>query len=254
MKKGLIIFDIDGTIVDSPWQKLPSHKMIESFKEVSKYYYVSPATGRPWSFAKDIIEALEITDPCIVAGWTQIRSATGQVLWQADIGKNALKQVLDILSTYDKRSLIFNDYTEDDYLQDRWIKSHEIDSDMPIYFLESAFVPDEDSEALQSSIDAIEGISCSMVVAQRKWKRDIHITRDDATKEFAIARLLDVLSIDKSSTIGIWDGYNDIHLFAAVGKKIAMWNAVPELKKHADLVIWTVHEDAVADYFYNLSK
>ncbi len=254
MKKGLIIFDIDGTIVDSPWQKLPSQKMIESFKKVSRHYYISPATGRPWSFAKDIIESLGIIDPCIVAGWTQICSSTGQVLWQADITKDSLKQALDILGTYEKHSLLFNDYAEDDYLQDRWIKSHEIDRDKPIYFLESIFVPDGDSEVLQANIAAIEGIACSMVVAQRWGTRDLHITRDDATKEFAIARLLDILSIDKSNTIGIWDGYNDIHLFAAVEKKIAMWNAVPELKKHADLIIGTVHEDAVADFFHSLSS
>lgn len=67
MKKGLIIFDIDGTIVDSPEQKLPTEKMISAFEKTQEHYYISPATGRSWSFAKAIIKTLGITHPCIVA-------------------------------------------------------------------------------------------------------------------------------------------------------------------------------------------
>ena len=42
------------------------------------------------------------------------------------------------------------------------------------------------------------------------------------------------------------DGYNDFPLLMASGLKIAMGNAVPELKEIADFVAPTVEEDGVA--------
>lgn len=72
-------------------QKLPTTRMIVSFRRKDAQYYLSAATGRPWSFAKDIIEKLT-KDPCIVAGGTQIRSSDGKVLWQCDIPEEALQK------------------------------------------------------------------------------------------------------------------------------------------------------------------
>lgn len=52
--------------------------------------------------------------------------------------------------------------------------------------------------------------------------------------------------------IGIGDGANDIHLFNAVGLKVAMGNAVPSLKEKADIVIGHVTDDGLAQYFEDL--
>jgi hydroxymethylpyrimidine pyrophosphatase-like HAD family hydrolase len=43
-------------------------------------------------------------------------------------------------------------------------------------------------------------------------------------------------------------GYNDFHIFNAVGKKVAVANAVPELKALADEVIDDVTSDPVTRY------
>jgi|GEM_PF-5597886 len=53
-------------------------------------------------------------------------------------------------------------------------------------------------------------------------------------------------NIDPASVIGIGDGENDIGLFEAVGLKLAMGNAVPELKAIADEVIPSLDENGVA--------
>jgi len=252
MKSKAIIFDIDGTVVDSAVQKSPTSRTIEAFRKASSDYYLSAATGRPWSFAKNIIDSLT-ADPCIVAGGTQIRSADGSVLWQCDIPHESLKLVLNILEDYSGHSLLFNDYEESAYLEDKGVKVSELNLDETIYFLETIFVPDEDAVELKNKLDKVDGITCTMVTAQRLNTRDLHITHQFATKEHAITELLKILQVDVDKTIGFGDGHNDLHLFAGVKTKVAMGNAVPELKAEADIVIGSVKDDGLAEYLETLA-
>ena len=251
INKKAIIFDIDGTVVDSPTQKLPTERMIASFRNIDDRYHLSAATGRPWSFAKDIIGKLTM-DPCIVAGGTQIRSSNGEVLWQCDIPKDSLQKVLVILNDYPKHSLLSNDYEEPAYLENQGVKVADLNLNEKLYFLETIFVPDEDAVELKNKLDQVEGITCTMVTAQRPGTRDLHITNEFATKEHAITELLKILQVDVDQTIGIGDGHNDLHLFAGVRTKVAMGNAVPELKAEADTVIGNVQEDGLAEYLESL--
>ncbi len=52
--------------------------------------------------------------------------------------------------------------------------------------------------------------------------------------------------LDPQHVLGIGDGENDLGLFAAVGRRLAMGNAVPALKAQADAVIPSVAADGVA--------
>ncbi|MCA9324056.1 HAD family phosphatase [Candidatus Saccharibacteria bacterium] len=249
--KKLFIFDIDGTVVDSPEQKLPTGRMVAAFEKAKDNYIMSAATGRPWSFAKDIIQSLT-TDPCIVAGGTQIRAADGTILWQCDISDESLEQVLDILGSYEGHSLLFNDYEEAAYLDDKGVSVKELDRTQPIYFLETIFVPEENAYDLKDKLEEIDGITCTMVVAQKPGMKDLHITNEFATKEHAVAELLKIVQIDVDETTGVGDGHNDLHLFTAVKNKVAMGNAVPELKAEADIVIGDVKDDGLAEYLEQL--
>jgi hydroxymethylpyrimidine pyrophosphatase-like HAD family hydrolase len=49
MKQKAIIFDIDGTVVDSPEQKMPSRRVVEAFNKKREEYFLCAATGRPWT-------------------------------------------------------------------------------------------------------------------------------------------------------------------------------------------------------------
>ena len=91
-----------------------------------------------------------------------------------------------------------------------------------------------------------------MVVAQKPGTRDIHVINAAATKEHTIGELLKLLDIKKEHTIGIGDGYNDIHLFNAVNHKVAVGNAVPELKQMADEIVESSSNDGMALYLQAL--
>ena len=68
-----------------------------------------------------------------------------------------------------------------------------------------------------------------------------------ASKGNALQALADHLGIRKEETACIGDGENDLPMFQAAGLKIAMGNAVPELKKAADIITGTNDRDGAAE-------
>lgn len=252
MKNRAIIIDLDGTVVNSPLQKKPSKELVTATEVLSDLYYVCAATGRAWSFAKNILKHLRLKDPCIIAGGTTICDpVSGEILWQKIIKRKALENVIDIMREYPKYKIIFNDYTEQDYLHGGILPA-KFKFPGEVYFLEQIFIPDEVAIELTRKLSVINGVTCTMVLAQRKGFRDLHITNDQATKEHSIEILLSMLRVNKQNTIGIGDGHNDLHLFASVNYKVAMGNAVSELKLAADEIIGNVKNDGLVDYFKSL--
>lgn len=254
MKNQAIIFDVDGTAIDSPRQKLPSHTLVEGIQRLEKSYYFSAATGRVWSFAKPVLKALQLKDPCIISAGTQICDPqTGEILWQKNITEQSLSEVIELFKKNPEYKLLYNDGTEEDYFQGG-VSPKDFASNEPVYFLEQVFVPDTIAQEIYKKLNEVKGVTCVMVVAQKTGCRDLHIVNSNATKEQAIAELLGILKISKENTIGIGDGHNDVHLFNATHYKVAMGNAVPELKVLADKVIDTVANDGMANYLKSFDK
>jgi len=252
MKTKAIIFDLDGTAIDSPIQKLPSKKLITALENLRGKFFLCAATGRCWTFAKDVIQRLNLEDLCIISGGTQICDPkTGEIVWQKDITPQALEQVIKIFSENGEQKLIYNDYTEDDYFNGG-IYPRDFDLTQRVNWLSQSFVPDVIAINLHKKLDEIEGITCVVLVSQRFGCRDLHIVNAEATKEYAITELLNRLGVKKEFAIGIGDGHNDLHLFNSVGTKIAMSNAVDDLKKVADKIIGDVKDDGLAEYFTSL--
>lgn len=251
MKKA-IIFDLDGTVIDSPLQKLPSKAIVNIIDRLKDKYYFCAATGRAWSFAKPVLQALNLRNPCIVSAGTQICDpVSGKIMWQKVLEEKSLYKAIEILNQYPKYKLLQNDSTEKDYLYGGVFPKNFI-AQTPVYFLEQIFVPDAVAKEVYAKMNKIEGITCVMVVAQKPSCRDLHIINSSATKEHTIAQLLKLMNIKKGNTIGIGDGYNDVHLFNAVNYKIAMGNSVPELKEMADEIIGSVKKDGMTEYLQSL--
>lgn len=252
MKSQAIIFDLDGTAIDSPGQKLPSDRLIQATKNLEQDYFLCAATGRCWTYGKAVIQGLGLQDLCIISGGTQICDPrTGEVVWQKDIEPQALAKVIEIFSENGDQKLIFNDYTEDDYFNGG-VLPKDFDVNQKVNWLSQSFVPDALALELHAKLIAVEGITCVMVVSQKPGCRDLHIVHERATKEHAISELLYRLGVEKQNSIGIGDGHNDMHLFNAVGQKVAMGNAVADLKAAADQVIGEVQNEGLAEYFESL--
>lgn len=254
MKTKALIFDIDGTAINSPEQKSPSQRLINAIRVVEDKFYVCAATGRVWPFVEHIIRALKLTDPCIISGGTQIiNPVTEEILWQADMQKADCEAALKIMQQYPDYLIIYNEYTEDDYLHGG-TPPDEVKLNHPVYILEQKFIPASIGPEIIAKLSMVEGVSCTLVTAQKPDMVDIHVTSRGATKEHTIGRLLEIIKMNKADTLGFGDGHNDIHLFNAVGYKVAMDNAEKELKEMADEIIGHVADDSLAEYLEKLAK
>jgi Cof subfamily protein (haloacid dehalogenase superfamily) len=74
----------------------------------------------------------------------------------------------------------------------------------------------------------------------------LEITVKGITKGRALVALRESLSIDQDEVVAIGDSFNDLPMFEAAGYRIAMGNAVPELKARADWVTTTNDDGGVA--------
>lgn len=172
-------------------------------------------------------------------------------MWQTSIEPADLQSALAVLLRYPDYNVLYNDYREDDYLYGG-VSPTDLHITHSVYFLEQIFIPQNKSAEIVAELSRIEGLACTLVAAQRLGYHDIHITDRNATKEHAVAELLHMLALERKQATGIGDGHNDIHLFKAVEQRIAMDNAVKELKNAADLVIGSVQDDGLAEYLEKL--
>lgn len=252
--KKVVVFDLDGTAVDSPRQKLPSARLKNAVKQLSKSYRLCAATGRPWSYASPVLQYLGLTEPCIISGGTQLCDpASGKVVWQSNLVARAVKHVAAILKAYPELGglgckALINDYDEHDHFNGGTL-AHELELGQSVHMMTLVFVPDAIAPSLYAKLSSVPGISCSLAVAQATGCKDIHITIRDATKEHAVGRVLNLHGVGPEAAIGIGDGHNDLHLFNAVSHRVAMGNAVDELKSNADQVIGHVSDDGLATFF-----
>lgn len=254
MKYKAIITDLDGTAVDSPRVKLASERLATAVLRLEELgVRVCAATGRAPTFAKIMLESMNLHGPAIVAGGTKIIDpTTGEDLWVCGLSGqqlSAIKQKAQHLSY----GFLWNDSTEEDYLSGGW-KIDLLHEDEEVYFFEICFVPDNKLQGVIRQLEGIAGVAVTVVVAQKPGTYDLHITNKAATKEHAIYELEKIIGVDKADMIGIGDGHNDLHLYDAVGYKVAMDNAVPELKQAADKIIGSVQEDGLAVYFEEVAK
>jgi HAD superfamily hydrolase (TIGR01484 family) len=254
MKKKVLLFDLDGTALDSPVQKLPTERLVRALQHVMADYYVCAATGRVWSFVKPILEELKLTDLCIISGGTQLcNPTTGEIVWQCNIDQNDLERVVAIARQFPNQKLVYNDHTDDDYLHGG-IEAGNLTIDEPVYFFNLKLVPDDEAPPIVAEFSKIEGVICTCIDAQLPGLKDIHVTNRGATKEHAVTELLHLLHAKREDTIGVGDGHNDIHLFNAVAYRVAMDNAVDELKANADKIIGMVKDDGLAEYVESLRR
>jgi Cof subfamily protein (haloacid dehalogenase superfamily) len=246
MRYEAIIFDLDGTAMPSAREALPNEVMCAAVQKCQAKVKLCAATGRPWPLAKSIIQALGVTAPSIIGGGALILDPVRQeILWQVTIDRQTARQVIAVARRHPYLVACATDLT---VTNPKLPQDIDIADDLNTLYI-ADIATNDIAESLATELRQIAGIT---VTKAHSWNIpggiDLHITNSQSTKEHAVIELCNMLGVNPANVAGVGDGHNDIHLFSSVGHKIAMGNAVPELKAAADQIIGGLDEDGLAKF------
>lgn len=235
-----IIFDVDGTLVPIIKDALPSENVRKAIEKASKKVKISIATSRPNPLAKDIINHLSLSAPCILAGGGNIYDPIiDRMIDEVLLDLKTYKEILKADKKVKSIGFIY-DSSEKDY------KVSEYSFNKPMHYW-NGNLDESEADSLFEDLSKIPTISVHKLTSWTPGKVDIMAAPLEATKQHGILKVAEILGIETSDIIGVGDGYNDFPLLMACGLKIAMGNAVEDLKAIADYIAPPVEEDGVVD-------
>lgn len=221
---------------------MPSQKVTKALAKAGRLINVCLATSRPYKDIYHIFDHLNLSGYSIVNGGAQIIDvASRRFVWEQPMLKKDVTAVIDILQSEGNVPFWLNDGYQD-------IRIFTPALPKKIFQIYGgANFTNTMADALIGKISHLPTIAAHKVPSWNKGFFCIIITHALATKQHGIFEVAKLLGIKTHDMIGIGDGYNDFPLLMACGFKIAMGNAVPELKEIADYVAPSVEEDGVVD-------
>ncbi len=241
MKYKALITDVDGTIINNiTHATLPTQPVIDALREASKHLSVNLATGRPLREVRHLFEALGITGLAVINGGAQIIDIKSEkILKENLILHEDIEKIARLLKGLGIDSIVGNDDTDVLYTPNTHIQK-------PVDMLTQPLTLAQ-AERAASLLSSIPTINTYIINRYHDNKFDLHITHLNATKQVGVLMIAEQLGIKTSEMIGIGDGYNDFPLLMACGLKVAMGNAVDDLKQIADFIAPPVEKDGVVE-------
>ena len=239
------ISDIDDTITLPIIGALPSEKVTHTIRSaIKKGIAFCLATGRPYPHIADIIKHLQLTSPVIVDNGAEIWSTENNtLLWGAYVPMEDAKIIMNIAMEFTSHVRLSCDLgvIEEAYAipkKAKVVKKINING-----------LSEKKSEECIAVIE--DNLKDLAITKAGSWDAphliDVYCANYQATKQHAVLKLAEILHVSTHEMIGIGDHYNDFPLLMSCGLKVAMGNAVPELKAIADYIAPSVSEDGAAD-------
>ncbi len=235
-----LFLDVDGTIISNKERAILSERVINTINKASKEIYVGLATSRPLFLLSDIIGKINLSAPSIVnAGAEIVDLSTGTIIREHIIQTNDLSFLVEKLK---ERSLPIR---VDDGKSD--LPFEEDKQYNPIKKVFTKGLVEGVADDLTHDIARVSTLAVHKVPSWEQGKFDLFVTHSQATKAHGILEVADILGISSKEIIGVGDGHNDLPFVIACGLKVAMGNAVTDLKSVADYIAPSADEDGVAD-------
>lgn len=239
MRYKALFLDIDGTTVPNRPDGLPSSRVRTAIASVRDKVHVCIATSRPLFIAKPILDKLDIRGLCIVNDSTQIYDPVAKKFLQTIyIDSENLPEIFSVARRYSDNVLVNSGKSE------RILTKGKINERICSIYVGDSFP--EIAEKLISELTKIPNLAVHKMPAWQKGKIAVSVSHATATKLHGVGEIARRLKIRPEEMIGVGDGYNDFPMLMACGLKVAMGNAVPELKAIADFIAPSVDDDGVA--------
>lgn len=244
-KKYRVLFlDVDGTLVPYDYNKLPSDNVSAAVKKAQEKIAICLVTGRSYPFLKPVLKKLGIRKGYVVVnnGSHVVNLEKDVVLYDQPMDKKDTEVVAAILhkekvSFFLKQHLYHNAYINS--------CSKEKKSQSSYMFYTNETYSSTKIDEIAQKLSRLSNLS--VYKTKHKKGHGLNIQHASATKLHGIEIVMKKLSLNKEDAIGVGESYNDFPLLMACGLKVAMGNAVDDLKAIADYIAPTVDEDGVAD-------
>lgn len=234
-----LMLDVDGTLMQNQKDGLPSARVREAIQKAKNSIHVGVATGRPLHQVRYLLDYLSLTGPCIINGGIQVYDATSKkIVRQQVIDPLDIPSVVSIAQEMSVPLLLAKEEQDEAYYVGH-----------PLTDVFGLFSNAIDEALADRFIDRLKDIPTITAHKTSSWEpNSVHvgINHPLATKQHGILETAQILGIETEDIIGVGDHYNDFPLLMACGLKIAMGNAVEDLKAIADYVAPTVDDDGVA--------
>ncbi len=242
-----IMLDVDGTLIPYDYDALPSKRVIEAIKKAKEMVTVCIVTGRSYRATKRILDSFDInTGYAVVDGGAYVIDIkTDKLIYKQYITKGDLKKIARVFEE-EKVDFFVKDAESFKGNRDHYEvhKTEQKLENVSMIFTDELYTL-EKTHAIMKKL-----ASPTITIFRSKHhdpnKYSFNITHIKATKLHGIAEISKILKLNKKEIIGVGDGYNDYPLLMASGLKVAMGNAVKDLKEIADFVAPSVTDDGVA--------
>lgn len=235
-----LIVDCDGTLMISQRDGYPSAEVTRAIGKAAKIVHVGIATQRSIANARPILEHLNLSGPSIIAGGAQVIDSQNFTMIREElINKDSLAQTIKVMTKF-KQPIIFIESNGD---HSQWSDGY-IPEKITGVFMGS--LAEDVADQLKGKLSKIPDVAIQKVIP---WggQFGIAVNAALATKQHGIFEVAKILGIKTDQIIGVGDSYNDFPLLMACGLRVAMGNAVEDLKAIADYVAPSVEEDGVVD-------
>lgn len=274
----LIAIDMDGTLLSSQ-NKIP-HENIEAIRKAQKKgIEVVISTGRSYPDASKLMKEAGLVTWIIGANGATIHDPSGTCVQAVSLSREQAEEILayfearsfyyevfskqsifspnnghELVKVEMDRILTANPYADREEMKEaaerqfsqepfHFVTSYkEILQETNQYFNLLAFSYDE--EKLQEAWDRYAGRRDLALTASASHVFDI--MHPDVSKGNAVRKLADQFGVKTEETMAIGDNFNDISMFEAAGRSVAMGNAPEGVKEKASAVTLSNDEFGVA--------
>jgi HAD superfamily hydrolase (TIGR01484 family) len=232
-----LLVDCDGTLAPAYMKVTP--RVQASVQALAKRLPVCIVSSRDHHDIGNLAASLGLTAPQVSEGGARIFDpATRQPLWRRTLEPD------------DARAIV--GYLHDTGLQfsavdgAKRVKSQADVAEWDITRVTATSLTPSQAQDIAALFGQRPTVHTAMIIRTDNGDWMVDFTHAGATKAEAAQRLAGLLGAEPSQLIAAGDSFNDLPLLQACGLRIAMGNAIPELKAIADYVAPSTFDDGLA--------
>lgn len=265
MKIRLFATDLDGTLIGSNGDI--SRENLDALARAAEHCFVVPTTGRSFYEMPEILRREKPYTHCICSNGAVLYDGEGERIWESCFAPSLVRQLFSILSEYDTmvemyaggvpvtdsaklNEAAYAHYRVEEIYHAVLTKTRKGVADFPAFLEANADRAEMFNIFFHDAAERDEAFrrlaALGSVELTTSMQSNMEILQKGVNKGTTLARLLQMLGVERAETAAIGDSRNDLTLLSAAGLPLAVENACDALKEKAIAVLCTNDENAVA--------